>query len=188
MDKKRLERLRAGSYRDFEILYKQYASNLYGFVWGLTRSTEQANEIVQDTFIKVWVNRANIDPEQPFRSYLFKIARNRMIDGFRKRADEPLFENYMNYCEEPTFGTPAEAEQQSDFDDFMSALKQAKQQLTPRQREVFELSKEEGLPSGEVAARLGISEQTVYNILSTALRLLKQKLKGNSFLFTLFFG
>lgn len=53
MDKDQLKRLRLGSYRDFDALYKMYAGNLYGFVLGMTRSADLAGSIVQDTFIKV---------------------------------------------------------------------------------------------------------------------------------------
>ncbi len=188
MDKEQLKRLRLGSYRDFDALYKMYAGNLYGFVLGMTRSADLAGNIVQDTFIKVWINRELIDPDLSFKSYLFKISRNLIIDEFRKRLSEPLFEDYLNYCDEAVLSTPTEIERKLDFDLFVEELNRAKEKLTSRQREIFEMSKEEGLTSSEIASKLGISEQTVYNQLSTALRLLKKEIKGTLlFFFTLFF-
>jgi len=119
---------------------------------------------------------------------LFKISRNLIIDEFRKRLSEPLFEDYLNYCDEAVLSTPTEIERKLDFDLFVEELNRAKEKLTSRQREIFEMSKEEGLTSSEIASKLGISEQTVYNQLSTALRLLKKEIKGTLlFFFTLFF-
>ncbi|WP_291591980.1 RNA polymerase sigma factor [Bacteroides sp.] len=189
MDKKNLERLRLGSYRDFDALYKMYAGNLYGFALGLTRSADLAGNIVQDTFIKVWINRESVDPELSFKSYLFKIARNLIIDEFRRRLNEPLFEDYLDYCEEAALSAPTEIERKLDFDLFVEELTRAKEKLTLRQREIFELSKEEGLTSSEIADKLGISEQTVYNQLSTSLRILKKEISSTLlFFFTLFFS
>lgn len=88
-----------------------------------------------------------------------------------------------------SISTPTEIEKKLDFDLFVEELNRAKDKLTSRQREIFEMSKEEGLTSSEIASKLGISEQTVYNQLSTALRLLKKEIKGTLlFFFTLFFS
>lgn len=71
MDKDQLKRLRLGSYRDFDALYKMYAGNLYGFVLGMTRSADLAGSIVQDTFIKVWINREFIDPDSFLLNHIY---------------------------------------------------------------------------------------------------------------------
>lgn len=185
---KLVEGLRAGSYRDFDTLYRMYVGNLYGFVFGLTRSAEQTRSIVQDTFVKVWTGRSRLDASLPFKSYLFQISKHLIIDEFRKRLAEPRFEDYLDYCEHCELSEPAEAEHKLDYDRFVEELERAKQRLTPRQREIFELSKEEGLTSSEIAGRLGISEQTVYNQLSTALRILRSEISpGLGMLFMLFF-
>jgi RNA polymerase sigma-70 factor (ECF subfamily) len=178
--------LRDGSYKDFRVLYDAYAGNLHGFVFGLVRSDSLTRDIVQETFIRVWINREKIDVTKSFKSYLFKISRNLVIDNFRKQMASPLFESYLDYSER----LPAEndSEERVDFDLFVRRLEIAKQKLTPRQREIFELNKEQGIPVAEIAQRLNINEQTIYNQLSTATRLLKKEIGTiGIFFFSLFF-
>ncbi|GAB6007803.1 RNA polymerase sigma factor [Dysgonomonas reticulitermitis] len=176
-----------GSHQDFRILYEEYSGRLYGFVFSLTRSRSMANDITQETFIKVWINRENIDPSMSFKSYLFKISKNKIIDEFRKQINNPVFEDYMAYCDELYADGNDNIEQTIDYDYFLQQLDNAKAKLTPRQREIFELSKEQRLPSSEIAQKLNISEQTIYNILSSAMKILRKEMGQASLLFLLFF-
>lgn len=186
--KKHIEGLRKGSCEDFRVLYETFSGNLYGFVLGLTRSEADAREIVQETFVKVWINRAAIDPGASFKSYLFKISRNAAIDRFRRNTANPLFEDYIRHAESIRADDPG-AESLVDCGLFFQKIDEAKEKLSPRQREIFEMNKERGISPAEVASMLGVSEQTVYNQLSAALRKIKEHL-GGSFLalLAIFFG
>ena len=86
-----LERLRSGSYRDFTKLYESYASRLYAFALHLTHSDALAKDIVQETFIKVWVRREQIDLDMSFNAFLFTMAKNQLLNEFRRQANSPLF-------------------------------------------------------------------------------------------------
>ncbi|MDR1090435.1 MAG: RNA polymerase sigma factor [Prevotella sp.] len=182
-----IEGLKKGSYSDFKILYEEYSDRLYGFIFNLTRSKSMANDIMQETFIKVWINRENIDPSMSFKSYLFKISKNKITDEFRKQINNPVFEDYMAYCDKLHADSNDIIEQKIDFDYFLQKLDIAKTKLTSRQREIFELSKEEGFSSSEIAKILNISEQTTYNILSSAMKILRKEMGLSSLLFLLFF-
>ena len=177
--------LKAGSYKAFNVLYETYFDLLYGYVFGLIRSHSKTEEIAQDAFIKVWLNRSQINAEYSFKAWLFRIAKNQLVDNFKKQLAEPLFEDYLYHCENESGLTLPE--QDFDFELFASALKKAKLKLSPRQLEVFELCKEEGLSSAEVADKLNISKQVVWNYLSQALELLRKEMKDFSFTFSLFF-
>ena len=142
---KHLERLRYGSYNDFKIIYNKYAGSLYGFVFGLTRSHGLSKDIVQETFIKVWTYRENIDPAKSFKSWLFKISHHLIIDEFRKRLKDPVFESYLDYSDNLQISSSPSVEQKIDFDLFIDRLNKAKEKLTDRQKEIFELSKEMGM-------------------------------------------
>lgn len=185
---KHIEGLRCGSYSDFKAIYNRYADNLYGFVFGLTRSHELSKDIVQDTFIKIWTNRESLDPKQSFKSYLFKISHNLIIDEFRKRLNDPIFDSYLDYSDNLQISIPSSAEQKIDFDLFVERLNKAKEKLTSRQKEIFELSKEMGMTSPQISDKLNISEQTIYNQISAAIRILKKEMGGTFILlFTIFF-
>jgi RNA polymerase sigma-70 factor (ECF subfamily) len=185
--KQQLEGLRNDSYSDFKMLYEAFAGPLFGFVHGLTKSGTLAKDIVQETFLRVWLNRKSINLDLSFKAYLFKIARNLIIDGLRKQLNNPVFESYLDYCDKLALSSNT-TEQKIDFDLFVKCLDKAKRKLSSRQREIFEMSKEQGMPASEIAQCLALSEQTVYNQLSIALQVIRHEL-GPTFylLFFIFF-
>jgi RNA polymerase sigma-70 factor (ECF subfamily) len=179
--KKWIEGLQKGSYSDFRTLYDAFSGNLYGFIFGLVKSDSLTKDIVQETFLRVWLNRSFLDPQLSFKAYLFKISQNLIIDNFRRQMSNPLFVDYLDYCDE-LISDANTIEQELDFDLFHKHLKIAKTKLTPRQREIFELNKEQGIPTSEISERLNISEQTIYNQISSALKILKKELSSLDFL------
>jgi len=66
----------------FEKIYRLYSPRLFGKLLKLVKSESQAQEILQDVFLKLWEHRKSIDPEKSFRSFLFKIAENKVYDFF----------------------------------------------------------------------------------------------------------
>jgi RNA polymerase sigma-70 factor (ECF subfamily) len=179
--KSHIEGLQRGTYSDFKVLYEAFAGKLYGFVVALTKSNTMAKDIVQESFLRIWINRQHIDPDLSFKSYLFKVAQNLIVDGFRKQMSNPVFENYLDYRDKLAM-SGEDVEQKIDFDLFMKRLENVKRKLSSRQREIFEMNKEQGISAPEIAERLSLSEQTVYNQLSMALQLLRREM-GTSFLF-----
>ncbi|MBD1425592.1 RNA polymerase sigma factor [Sphingobacterium arenae] len=179
--------LQRGSYNDFKKLYELYYDNLYGFVFSLTKSHNISKEIVQETFIKLWLNREKLRSDGSLKSYLFKISKNIIIDRLRKQVKNPVFDDYLDYCDTLESGE-SNMDSKMDLDLFIQRLEVAKTKLTARQKEIFELSKEQGKPAKEIAESLSISEQTVYNTLSVALQILKKEVgyTGLAF-FVLFF-
>lgn len=181
-----LERLRSGSYRDFTKLYESYASRLYAFALHLTHSDALAKDIVQETFIKVWVRREQIDLDMSFNAFLFTMAKNQLLNEFRRQANSPLFLEDV-VLNESGDGEETAIERKLSFEEFNHRLEIAKQKLTPRQRELFELNKEQGITITEIAAKALISEQSVRNQLSQALHVLRKELGKYALLFSLFF-
>ena len=186
VEKMYVERLRNGSYKDFTRLYDLYASRLYAFAFGLTRSEFLAKEIVQEAFIKVWVRRELIDVDMSFKSFLFTMAKNQLLNEFRRQANSPLFMEEVVF-KEPDEDAETAVERKISFDEFSQRLERAKQKLTPRQRELFEMNKENGISISEIATKTSITEQSVRNQISQALQVLRKELGSYSFLFSLFF-
>ena len=180
-----LNQLKEGSYTAFNKLYEEYFDLLYGFVFSLTHSHQTTTEVVQETFIKVWLNKHKIDPNQSFKAWLYRIARNTLLDEVKKQFHTPLFEDYLVHAANEKLATPEE--ETLDFDDFRQTLHQVKEKLPAQQAKVFELCKEQGLSATEVAQQLDISEQAVYNHLSLAMKTIRQKMARFSFLLSLFF-
>lgn len=180
-----IKQLREGSYEAFDILYNVYADSLYGFALLHTKSVVQAEDIVQETFLKLWNMRYSLSEEGSFKSMLFTIAKNHVIDVFRQQINRADFEDYISFCEDENLSDTTSIDK-IYYDDFVEKLAIAKQKLTPAQRNIFEWSREEGLSNAEIACKAGLSEQTVKNHLSSALKVLRAELLKYNFLFALF--
>ena len=146
-----IERLKRGSYEAFDALYNMYADSLYGFALLHTKSVVQAEDIVQETFLKLWNMRATLSVEGSFKSMLFTIAKNQVIDVFRQQINRPDFEDYIRFCEDENLLDNTSVEK-IYYDDFIDKLAIAKQKLTPAQRNIFEMSREEGVREIQVPA------------------------------------
>lgn len=178
--------LNRGSYRAFDALYSLYSRRLYAFALKMTKSHSDAKEIVQDTFVRLWLNRKNVLAEDSFQSYLFTIAKNTLLNKIRTLINAPVFVDYMEYMNEIHL-TEETMTEMMDIDVFKNKLAKAKGLLSETQKNVFELIKELGLSHTEVAKQLNLSEQTVRNQLSLALKTLRKKLADNPLLFAIFF-
>ena len=92
--------LKEGSYEAFSDLYMHYANKLYSFALVQTRNSALSEDIVQETFLKLWNTRGQLDCYGNVHALLFTIARNLIIDGFRKQIRQIDFEDYP-YCLHP---------------------------------------------------------------------------------------
>lgn len=176
-DSHHVKRLIKGSYDDFTILYNRYFTKLYGFIYGLIRSHTIAEDIVQETFVKIWTIRENIQPDSSFQAFLFTIARNKLVSEIRSQTGNRQFLDYMEISNSIVVSNNNLYEK-LDYDDFYKKISIAKIKLTPRQLEIFELNIETGFSTLEIADKLAVSERTIQNQLSLALRTIREQLKN----------
>lgn len=167
-----VSRIKAGDSRCFRILYEKYVSDLYRFIFQYLKSAEITDEIVQDAFIRLWLHRERLDEDRSVRSYLFTISYRQMLKELRRQFKNPLMRDYLEFSE--SFAT--EDRHVYDYDIYLKAIEVAKENLSPRQKEIWQLSREDGLSSAEIASMLSISDQVVRNQLSSALRKIREYL------------
>ena len=184
---KYVKKLIAGSYDAFTSLYHIYAPQLYAFIFSLTESTNITSDIVQETFVKIWVKREEIREDLSFKSFIFTIAKNDLMNEFRRQLRNPVFTDYMSLKISEELFEDNQAECSLDFDDFNRSLQQAKKKISPRQAQIFELNKEFGLSIEEIATKLNIKEQVVRNQLSLALSTIRREMGRFAPLFIIFF-
>lgn len=177
-----IKELKKGSGKAFDAIYEMYADKLYGFMLANTKSREMSEDIVQETFMKLWYNRANLSTEGSLQSFLFTISKHKMIDVFRAQMNAVEFDLYIRYIESEN-SDGGEQERKTFYDDFYKILKMSKKLLSKRQLEIFELSREEGRSVKEIANELQISEQTVKNQLSTSLKKIREHMCKKGILF-----
>lgn len=174
--------IRQGSEADFELLYNKYAEELIGFAASRLTSLEEAKDIIHDLFVHFWNDRANIFIRVSVRAFLFSSVKYRIIDHIRRNITR---QKYADQLSKLDTSLPAAIEK-LDVKDLQNKIDTAVGYLSPRVQEVFRLSRYENLRPNEIAEKLGISERTVKNQLTTALSFLREKLESLSLFLILF--
>lgn len=158
-------------------LYAAYKNRLIYFAMRFLKSREYAEDIFQDAFAVIWQGRRFINPDASFSSYLYTIMRNRILNQLRDLENQDkLKEQILSQAVDYTNETKDEIL----ANDLKTFISRALQQLTPRQREIFEMSREQQMSHKEIAETLGISVNTVQESISTSLRALRAYLEKNS--------
>lgn len=176
--------LKEGSRQAFESIYQIYSKRLYAYSLQLTKSSEEAEEIVQEVFIKLWMNRVHIRQEETLRSLLFIMSKHHFINAYRAKINHPVYEEYVDYKD--TLITE-NVHQQLEYEEFLKIFQRMMDELPATQKKVIRLSRMEQLTNKEIADKLALSEQTVKNQLSLGLKSLKEKLKKYILLLVLVF-
>lgn len=171
-----LHQVAAGSETAFRTLYDAYRNRLYFYIFRLTLSKEVAEDMLQDTFLKIWLNRHNLLRVEHFNAYLFKTAQNGVLTGLRRRALET---SILNDNKE-AFPSQIIPDQQLHFKQVKNTLQEAIDALPPQQKKVFLLRREEGRKIDEIASLMNISGLTVKKHLTAAQKTIRQALE-NSF-------
>ena len=160
----------------FNRIYNMYSARLYAYCMQYVKSREDTEEIVQDVFIKLWINRHSIIHGEHLSAFIFKIAKNQIINRYKSRINSYVFEEYVNYYNEEQCSV-SDTSAIVEYDDFCKSLKKAMKNLSSTQREVIECVKLNQMSVKETAVKLRLKEQTVKNALSAGLKVLKEILK-----------
>ncbi|MEM6840846.1 MAG: RNA polymerase sigma-70 factor [Bacteroidota bacterium] len=172
-EKVHLDQLKQGNSASFELLYHRYRPKLFAFCYHLTRSKSDAEEIVQQTFVKIWETRHRINPDLSFSSYLIQIAKNSIYNKSAQQIRDFAFREYFLATANRQDNTTEEQINLHTLDDI---LQLGVQKLPFMQRKVFLLSRMNGLSHQEIADRLQLSKSTVENHIFSALKTLRELL------------
>ena len=162
----------------FDSIYNKYCKRLFGFVLRYIKQEEDAEEIVQEVFIKVWEARTKIDIYTSFESFLFTIAYNSTISLLRKRVNETKYFEHLKSLQQVI--SSDDIIDEISYKELNEKIELSLNQLTARQKQIFQLSRDEGLTHSEIAEKLNISPNTVKNHMVAALAFLKSKIVSSS--------
>ncbi|MBQ8530624.1 MAG: RNA polymerase sigma-70 factor [Parabacteroides sp.] len=172
MEKELIIRLKQGSKEAFTTLYKQYWKQVYDFSCLYLTSVSAAEEVVQEVFIKVWESREFLREDDNFKGLLFIITRNMIFNQHRKKLNEDFYRVTVLAAMEKSYDIEDEIET-NNLREYIDLLIE---ELPPRRREIFNLSRKENKSYKEIALLLNISEKTVENQIHEALKFLKKNI------------
>ena len=170
-EKDLLVKLRNGDHRAFEKIYHLYKDRLISSCLRLLKSPELTEELLQDLFLKLWLQREKIDVEQSLNAYLYKVAHNMVYDFFRKASRDRRLQEHLiavtplsyNDIEEHIYQRENKVE-----------LMHAVSLLPPQQQKIFKLCRFEEKSHEEISALLNITVGTVNNHMTRANTFIKE--------------
>lgn len=177
-DNELVAKLKKGKIQAFDSLFQKYSGKLYSFVFSYTGSHEEAEDITQEVFFKIWLNRCSLKPDLSFNAYIIVIARNLMFNLFKKRAQN---NKYIGYAK----NAPKDLNQTEDhiiFSELERHSNRCIEKLPARCKQIFMLSRQNGLSIKEIADKLQISPSTVENQINKALKLIRKDLGSKEML------
>jgi RNA polymerase sigma-70 factor, ECF subfamily len=170
-----LQRIKDGDEVAFELLFYKYKGKLYDFVKHSLSVNEDSESIVQEIFVRLWINRSQLDPTKSLNAYLYTMARNEVFGHLRKLLVRRKYLEELNFSLKESSET---SDWQIEYEELKSMVARLIGMMPEKRREIFVLSRSEGLSYKEIAGQLGISENTVDSQIRKALAFLKENLRN----------
>ena len=161
--------------RAFRAIYDHYYEDIHNYVLRLLKSVWATEEVVQETFLKIWKMGAGLEKIDNLEAYLITISRNRCLDILRRIKLESLVNHNRSHSWSEGHN---ETEEQIMLNDTRKILQDAIELLPPQQKLVYQLCHQEGLKYAEVAKILNLSPHTVQSYMKLALATIR-KYMGN---------
>lgn len=164
--------LKKGSEEAFSIIFHRYFPMLYQYSLQFLKSEAEAEDAVQEAFIRLWQHREKIESEHTVKALLFVTTRNLLLTRFKQKITNPGFVDYLNYCNH----LGREDHSPMEYSEFVEKVESIIAQLPAHQARVVRMSKIKEMSNKEIAEELGINEQSVKNSLSLGLRFIRSRL------------
>ena len=176
-----LRQLIRGDIAGYEVLFHKYYPTFFAFIKGMTKETAVAEDIAQNIFMKVWLNREKLDAAKSIRNYLFVLAKHEIYNYFRtkSRTFTTLKEAIAQTESKGGGGTlPSrnEIEEKLDLAETAEQVEIIVGKMPPQRQQIFRMSRFEHMPSREIAEQLNLSVRTVDKHLELALKELRKYL------------
>ncbi len=176
-DKQLFEQVSLGDELAFRNIFERFWPQVYGTSLHLLKKTEDARDLSQEIFIKLWENRARLSDISHPSSYLYTLSRNFVIDYLRKKVFSTENTDYLlNYfqCDQ---ATPQENIEYKELNHLLDA---AVDSLSGKVKEVFVLSRQKGLTHEQIAKELGLSTVTSKTYIVRALQLIRKYMETHA--------
>lgn len=175
-----IEQLIKGDESAFNMVYSQYSEKVYRLAFRFLKNDEQSEEIVQETFIRLWLNRGRLDASGNLWLYLYVIAKRLSLDAYKVICKSSVLTEKLLKDIHAIRNTTEEEILANELEQFTESVIN---KLPKQQQLVFKLSRVDGLSHQEIASQLNISPNTVKNHMAEALKTLKAQLKYSDLIY-----
>jgi RNA polymerase sigma-70 factor (family 1) len=173
-DQELTEYLRNGDHLAFNEIYKRYWRTSINAAFQRLKSKENAEEVVQDVFVNLYLRRSQIQPKSSLEAYLKIAIKYRIIDEFRSQK---LRDGHLESIIRQEETLPLQPDQEFEYKELREKIRKAADQLPDKCREVFLMSRFEQLSNQEISERTGIAISTVKKHMHKALNILRKDFK-----------
>lgn len=164
---------KSGDMAAFQKIYDTFCKPLYRFSLSYMKDSFDAEEIVQDVFLRLWEKRDEVDEQKSFKSYLYRITVNKIFNELKHRVVKRKYDQHLLNIDQVTDETP---ESSIQFQELNKKLEKLLLKLPEQQRTIFIMSRWQGLSNAEIAQNLRLSARTVENQIYRAAKFIKQHL------------
>lgn len=165
-------------------LFSHYYPRLYLFSKSILKVENGIDDILQEVFVKIWLNRQKIDNAGTFNAYIYTITKNEVLNLIRSNLREHTFKDELFL---QAVAQEYQSQNQIEFDEIKTAIDKIVESLPEKRQQVFILSRTDGLSNKEIAQQLNISEKTVEDHITHSIRHLKSLLKEMGIVSLLYF-
>jgi len=174
-DRQLVETTRGGDPDAFEVLVRRKTSKVYSLCYRIIGNSEDAKDISQLVFIKLWENLEKYDPQYAFDTWLYRMVTNVAIDFMRnKQSRENAVNSNLRLVKTSSDAEQGTIVQRKEVESVFNSVAQV---LSPKQKTIFVMNQMDDLSSSEIAKVLGCRESTVRNHLFNARKLMQQQLR-----------
>lgn len=183
-DKELIKKIVVSDEKAFSILFFKYLPVLNNFATKFTKSADIAQEIIQEAFVRVWLNREKLEHVDNVKAYLYKYVSNECLAYLRKKLKDEKVIDKLKINHSDSSNTTSEA---IDLNEINKIISSAVEKLPQQRKKIFRLSRNEGKTIPEIAELLGVSSNTVKNSLVIALKSVKDELSWYGITLVLYF-
>ncbi|MBE9509578.1 MAG: RNA polymerase sigma-70 factor [Bacteroidetes bacterium] len=182
-DKQLAGQIKKGQTHAFDQMFDRYSQQLYRFSKSLLKNHEDAEEVVQEVFFRIWKKHDELNERKSFQSFLFSIAYNLIVDKFRQRVKDQKHEQFLIKQAQQNYLNPGK---ELEYKELKKQINKAITELPKRRKKIYQLNREKGLSYKEIAGRLRIKPKTVENHINLALKHIRKRLGNETLAVALF--
>ena len=172
-----LLKISEGDEKFFNIIFHRYRDRLFTYLYRVTKSSETAEEIVLDVFLKLWQNRDKVIEIRDLNAFLYRMAYHKAVNFFRSVKRSPQLQQKIWDLMNDAVSTET-ADKRVLGSDIERIVQLAIDQLSSQRRKVYYLRNSEGLSYDDISKRLNLSPNTVRNHLAASVQFIKEFLKS----------